>query len=209
MLFIFDMDNVLYRYDWRARMHGLTDMTGHDFHELRRRWWHDEGEWAAEAGNPPTGDEYLAAVNQALGSSIDLPRWLDNRRAAMEVWPDMVDLAQKTASLGTITVLTNNGALIGEHLPDIAPELTPVFGTHLYATAHYGARKPDPTVFSRVLDAYGVEARDTFFIDDMPDNIRGAQTLGISGMVFGPGQSASDAWKAITDFATGSSLSTG
>lgn len=201
MLFIFDMDNVLYEYNWRARMHGLTELTGWDFHELRRRWWHDEGEWQAEAGVPPTGEEYLHTVNQALESSIDRDTWLANRQQAMTVWPDMIDVAKKTSALGHITLLTNNGALIGEHLPDIAPELTPVFDTHLYATAHYGARKPDPTVFARVLERYEVSAEETFFIDDMPDNIRGAESLGISGLVFGPGQDASDAWSAITDFA--------
>lgn len=201
MLFIFDMDNVLYRYDWRARMHGLTDMTGHDFHELRRRWWHDSGEWAAEAGHPPTGDEYLTAVNTALDSAIDRARWLENRRAAMEVWPDMVAVAKKASDLGQVTVLTNNGALIGEHLAEISHELVPVFDTHLFATAHYGARKPDPAVFARVLDAYAVEASDAFFIDDMPDNIRGAETLGITGMWFGPQHTAEDAWTAITRFA--------
>jgi FMN phosphatase YigB (HAD superfamily) len=35
MLFIFDMDNVLYDYHWRKRMESLTDITGYDFHDLR------------------------------------------------------------------------------------------------------------------------------------------------------------------------------
>lgn len=202
MLFIFDMDNVLYEYNWRARMHGLTDLTGWDFHELRRRWWHDEGEWQAEAGNPPTGDEYLARVNDALESSIDVATWLANRRAAMTVWPEMVEVARKASTLGQVTVLTNNGALIGEQLPTISHELVPVFGEHLFATAHYGARKPDPTVFSRVLEQYGAHPDETFFIDDMPDNIRGAESLGITGMWFGPNHTVDDAWQAINTFAS-------
>lgn len=201
MLFIFDMDNVLYEYDWRARMHGLTDLTGWDFHELRRRWWHDEGEWQAEAGVPRTGAEYLAAVNDALDASVDVSTWLANRRAAMTVWPEMIELARKASTLGQITVLTNNGALIGENLADIAHELTPVFDTHLFATAHYGARKPDPSVFSRVLEAYGATPEETFFIDDMPENIRGAETLGITGMWFGPHHTAVDAWLQMERFA--------
>jgi FMN phosphatase YigB (HAD superfamily) len=201
MLFIFDMDNVLYRYDWRYRMHGLTDITGWDFQELRRRWWHDEGEWLAEAGIPKTGDEYLARVNDALESAIDQKTWLTNRQSAMTVWPDMVDVARKASTLGHVTVLTNNGALIGEHLAEVAPDLPPVFGTHLYATAHFGARKPDPVVFSRVMDAFGATPEETFFIDDMPENIRGAETLGITGQWFGPHHTADDAWSAMTAFA--------
>ena len=43
LLFVFDMDDVLYDYDWRVRMNGLQQLTGHDFTELRRRWWNDAG----------------------------------------------------------------------------------------------------------------------------------------------------------------------
>lgn len=206
MLFIFDMDNVLYHYNWRVRMDGLTSMTGHDFHELRRRWWHDDGEWAAEAGNPPTGDEYLEAVNSAFDSHLDRQAWLDNRRMAMEVWQEMVEVAKRASDLGTVTLLTNNGALIGEHLADVAPELVPVFDTHLYATAHYRARKPDPEVFSRVLEAYNEAAENTFFVDDLPDNIRGAESLGITGFWYGPNHSSDDVWGAMTRFVANRSV---
>ena len=69
LFFLFDMDDVLYDYDWRARMAGLTELTGLDLHELRRRWWHDDGEWAAEAGRFPDAASYHAAFVAALGTS--------------------------------------------------------------------------------------------------------------------------------------------
>jgi putative hydrolase of the HAD superfamily len=186
MLFIFDMDNVLYDYHWRTRMEALTEVTGHSFQELRSRWWHDDGEWQAEAGNPDTGDEYLRRVNEAFGSSISRQQWIDMRIAAMAYRPEVTEAVGYAAEFGQVTLLTNNGILIGEHLPEVAPELVAYFGEHLFATAHYGARKPDPLVFERVLERYGASGSETFFVDDTPDNLRGAQTLGITTQWFSP-----------------------
>lgn len=200
MLFLFDMDNVLYDYQWRIRMDRLTSVTGHDFHELRRRWWHDDGEWAAEAGNPPTGVEYLERVNRALDADISVPDWLSHRRAGMVARPPIIDVAREAATHGDVAVLTNNGALIGEHLGEIAPELVDIFGENLFATAHFGARKPDPTVFQRAIDHLGHSASQTLFVDDLPENVRGAQTLGITGHWFSPQQSAEELRRAIDAF---------
>ena len=200
MLFLFDMDNVLYHYDWRARMHGLTALTGHDFHELRRRWWHDEGEWKAEAGIPATGEEYLRAVNQALDSSLDRDTWLANRREAMTPLPDILALATTAKEFGDVAVLTNNGALIGEHLSEIAHELTPIFGDKVYATATFQARKPDGLVFRRVLEHLGHSAESTFFLDDMPENVRGAESVGITARWFSPHDPPHTIWSAMQAF---------
>ncbi|KRO39332.1 MAG: HAD-IA family hydrolase [Microbacteriaceae bacterium] len=186
MLFIFDMDNVLYDYHWRDRMTSLTNATGIDFHELRRLWWHDEGEWQAEAGNPATGDEYIARVNEALGSNIAREDWVEWRKQAMVFRPEVVTAVKFARKHGQVTLLTNNGMLIGEELPAVAPHLVPFFGEHMFATAHYGARKPDPLVFQRVLERYGAEGSDTFFVDDTPDNLRGASELGITTQWFSP-----------------------
>jgi glucose-1-phosphatase len=200
MLFIFDMDNVLYDYHWRKRMESLTELTGHDFHDLRSRWWHDDGEWKAEAGNPDTGDEYLRLVNEAFGSHISRQTWIDIRKAAMDFRPEVADAVSFASQHGQVTLLTNNGMLIGEHLQEVAPDLVPFFGEHMFATAHYRARKPDPTVFSRVLERYGFTSDDTFFVDDHPDNIRGAQEIGIVSKWFSPTDSGASVKEAITDF---------
>ncbi len=204
MLFLFDMDNVLYDYQWRRRMDGLSEVTGHDFQELRRRWWHDDGEWAAERGDPPTGEEYLQRANAAFERQVSREQWLFHRRSAMELRPDIVAVAQFAAQHGDIAVLTNNGALIGEHLADtIAPELADVFGENLFATAHFFERKPEPTVFQRTIDHLGIPASETFFVDDIPENVRGAEAIGITGHWFNPGQTAGELQQAMQGFIDG------
>ncbi|HEV7564593.1 MAG TPA: hydrolase, partial [Microbacteriaceae bacterium] len=76
MLFIFDMDNVLYEYNWRVRMAAMTEHTGLDLARLRELWWNDDGEWAAEAGRFATADDYLAALRRALGVHVDEDAWV-------------------------------------------------------------------------------------------------------------------------------------
>lgn len=185
LLFVFDMDDVLYDYDWRTRMSGLTALTGLDLAELRRRWWHDDGEWAAEAGRWPDGASYLAAWSDAVGTTIDAEPWLANRRSAMTPRPEALAAVARATELGRVTLLTNNGPLVGENLATVAPELVALFGDeHLRASSFYGARKPDPRVFEGVLQAYDEPADHVFFADDMPLNVEGARSVGITAHLY-------------------------
>jgi putative hydrolase of the HAD superfamily len=184
LLFIFDMDDVLYSYNWRVRMEGMTAMTGFELDELRRRWWHDEGEWAAEAGEYESADAYLAAFESAMGMAIDEDEWVRVRGSAMTVRPDSLAAVRRASELGEVTLLTNNGPLAHKHLAALAPELVELFGDHLFTSSHYGARKPDPRVFERVLAVYGVAAEDAFFVDDMRMNVEGARSVGITAHLF-------------------------
>lgn len=184
MLFIFDMDEVLYSYDWRVRMAGLTRLTGLTVAQLRERWWHNDGEWAAEAGRWTDGTAYLAAFNQALGVQLSETDWVSVRGAAMTPWPDSLAAVRRAAEFGQITLLTNNGALTSRHLRTLAPDLVPIFGEHLFTSSDYGARKPDPQVFRAVLARYGVDAGDAFFADDLAVNVAGAESVGITAHLF-------------------------
>lgn len=205
LLFIFDMDNVLYDYDWRVRMEGMTELTGHSLDELRRRWWHHDGEWAAEAGGFESTEHYLSSLSEALGMEIDEHEWVRIRAGAMTAWPESIDAVRRAAELGTVTLLTNNGILAGKHLATFAPALVELFGDHLFASAHYGARKPDPVVFERVLEAYDTVAADAFFADDLLENVEGARSIGITSYHFG---TAAGMRAAIEQFAASHTVST-
>jgi putative hydrolase of the HAD superfamily len=199
LLFVFDMDDVLYDYDWRIRMTGLTELTGHDFAELRRRWWHDSGEWAAEAGHWPDGAAYLKDWITAVGIDITPEAWLANRGSAMTPRPEALAAVKRASELGRVTLLTNNGPLVGENLATLAPELVPLFGVeHLKTSSHYGARKPDPKVFEGVLRAYDEPAEHVFFADDMAVNVEGARSVGITAHLY---RDPASLLAAVEDFA--------
>ena len=123
LLFIFDMDDVLYDYDWRLRMSAMTEITGLPLDELRRRWWHNDGEWAAEAGGFASAADYLSAFEKAIGMPVDETQFVEARAGAMTVWPESLAAVRRASELGTITLLTNNGPLVSKHLRAIAPQV--------------------------------------------------------------------------------------
>lgn len=200
LLFVFDMDDVLYDYDWPTRMAELTAVTGHDLQELRRRWWLSGIEWKAEAGEPADADEYLASVSTIIGATISRSDWVQFRAAATQPRPAALDAVRRAAELGQVALLTNNSILIHEHLHEVAPELVPLMGRqHMHATAAFGARKPDPLVFTRVLEHYSTPATHTFFADDLVENVAGAESVGITGHLY---TDAALMLNAINAFAT-------
>ncbi len=200
LLFVFDMDDVLYDYDWRQRMQALTAITGHDLHELRSRWWISGLEWKAEAGEPSDPDEYLAGVNAVIGASVPRDEWVRIRAEATHARPAALDAVRRAAELGRVALLTNNGILIHHHLHEVAPELVPIMGReHMHASAAFGARKPDPVVYERIVAHYGASATDTFFADDRTENIEGAESIGITGHLY---RDEAALLAAIEDFAT-------
>jgi len=184
LLFVFDMDDVLYDYDVPARMAALGELTGFSEAELRERWWHADGELAAEAGGFADADAYLAAFTEAIGVPVTEEQWVAIRGGAMTPWPDSIAAVARAAELGDVTLLTNNGPMTARHLRSMAPELVPVFGEHLLTSSDYRARKPNAEVFQAVLDRYDRDPADVFFADDLQVNVDGARAVGITAHRF-------------------------
>lgn len=179
-LFLFDMDDVLYDYNGRARLATIGERLGLAEPELRRRWWNLDGEGAAKAGAFEDGAAYLRAVNAALDADFGTDEWTSIRRSVMTPWPEVIAVLGRLGTLGRVSLLTNNGPLVQERITQIAPELVPLVEPgHLRTSCYYGARKPDPELFLRVLDAYGGEPRETFFTDDLAANVDAAASVGI------------------------------
>ena len=51
-------------------------------------------------------------------------------------------------------------------------------------SAFEGCVKPDRKIYEILLDRYGLKAKECLFIDDVKENIEGAQVLGINGYLF-------------------------
>lgn len=78
-----------------------------------------------------------------------------------------------------VAVLTNNSVLMARQLPQIVPALFPLFDGLAFASAEFGASKPEPRVYTACLERLGVRPDETLFIDDSEANIQGAVQAGL------------------------------
>lgn len=186
-LIIFDMDDVLYHYDFMARRENLAKASGVSVAHISQNWFDAGFENRAESGFHKDGNHYLEDFNQTLGTDLDRKTWIDCRKRAMKPIFTSLEIASSLKSNGhEIAILTNNGALVYEEMPNLSPEAYEIFGQNSYCSWNFGARKPSKKVFESALKHFGFAASDTYFIDDMLENANGAQSIGLNSIHFTP-----------------------
>lgn len=183
-LVVFDLDGVFYDFLPARRLDYLADLTGKDAASIRAAIWESDFEKNAEAGAYPTGEAYLEEFNHRLGFTLTRAQWVEARRRAMAPRAGMLALLTSLLPRIPLAVLTNNGALLRETLPLLAPELCALLGDRVHVTADFGARKPDPLVFTRLAARYRHQPASIFFVDDDPGHVAGARVAGFQAAVF-------------------------
>jgi HAD superfamily hydrolase (TIGR01509 family) len=182
-LVIFDMDGVLDRYDLAARLDRLAAATGKSAAAIHAAIWKSGFEDAADAGQFSAA-EYLAGFGERIGAPVSRADWIAARRAAMHPNRDVLALAERLKARAGIAVLTNNGFLVKDAFDELFPELPPLFGERLHVAAEFGAKKPDPEVYRRLVARHGIAPGQAMMIDDKPENVEGAAKAGLAGHRF-------------------------
>lgn len=177
-LVIFDMDDVLLRYDPDARRAAMGDMSGKTGAEVRRLIWTSGIESASDAGKLSI-DAYLNAISTALGIPFGRADWARTRGLSMHLNPDVVRLAAAIKPRTRLALLTNNGHIMKEHFDVLVPSLREIFGARMHVAAEFRTKKPDPTIYTRLLAIYGVSPPDGVMIDDRRSNVEGALAAGL------------------------------
>jgi HAD superfamily hydrolase (TIGR01509 family) len=182
-LVIFDMDQVLCRYDRPLRLQRLAALCGRTSEAIRAAIWDSGFEPAAEAG-AYDAEAYLTGFGERMGYRLTRPEWVESRRAAMTPWPDMLALVATVKRSVAVALLTNNGFLTKETIAELFPELPPLFEEQLLFSAEFKARKPDLEVYRGLLGRLGVAPQAALMIDDDAQNIAGAEAAGLNGHIF-------------------------
>ncbi len=178
-LYLFDFDKTLYAYDFLKRLPALSRMSGVSQYDLASRWWAAGYEARAEAGEFGDSASYLDEFAAVTGARLTLTQWQDARLEAMSVIPGSVAALRRAATLGTVSLFSNNPSIFAESLPRIAPDVTEILAGNVAVSSMLGVRKPSAESFRRVLDRYGARPADTFFADDNAGNVAGAAAHGI------------------------------
>ncbi len=182
-LALFDMHDVLCRYDRKKRLEDLSRLSGKPAEEIYAAIWDSGFEGEADAGRLDTAS-YLAGFGARLGYPITLQEWLTNRKLATIPMPEVLTILAEVKTRNKVAVLTNNHILVREHLNMLFPELFALCGEQSYVSAQFGAAKPEPEVYLRCVAAAGGMPAETLFIDDSRKNVDGALAAGLAGHVF-------------------------
>lgn len=180
---IFDMDDVLCRYDLGRRLRALSRITGQMPRDIRAAIWDSGFEDAADTGGYKDPDDYLAEFGKRIGYPMTKEEWIEARREAMQPWPDMLALAAKIGTQARIAVYSNNGPMTKAGIAALFPDLCSVFGEQ-YFSFEFGTKKPDPASFGKLMERMGTKPETCWFIDDKRSNVTGARMAGLAGHHF-------------------------
>jgi glucose-1-phosphatase len=175
-LIIFDMDEVLCRYDRPLRLRRLAAISARTPEEIFAAIWQSGFEANSEAGAIDAA-VYLRGFGERMGYPLTRSQWVEARRMSMTPFPDMLSLAGRIKQSVSVAVLTNNGFLTKETIALLFPELPPLFEPKLLFTAEFAARKPDPQVYHRMLARLGVAPDAALMVDDDADNVAGGSRV--------------------------------
>jgi putative hydrolase of the HAD superfamily len=182
-LVLFDMHDVLCRYDRARRLEDLARFSGKSAEAVYAAIWGSGFESEADAGKMDDA-AYLTGFGERLGVPITLDEWLENRKLATVPMPDVLSIVAAVKARAKVAVLTNNHTLVREHLDVLFPELFELCGEDCYVSAQFGAAKPDPEVYLRCVAAVGARPEETLFVDDSKANVDGAVAAGLAGHLF-------------------------
>jgi glucose-1-phosphatase len=181
---IFDMDDVLCRYDLGKRLRALSQLSGKTPRDIRAAIWDSGFEDDSDAGRYPAGEDYIAGFAERLGFPITREQWIAARRESIVPWPEALALVERIAKRSRVAIFTNNGPLMKGALAEIFPEAARLFGTEVYCSCEFGCKKPDPESYRRLLAHIRIEAPGAWFTDDKKSNVEGAALAGLQAHLF-------------------------
>lgn len=194
-LVLFDLDGVLTRYDRAARLASLASRSGTSTEQVKVALFDSGLEDESDLGRWRPR-EYAEELSRRLGAKLTLDDCIAARAASMTPDQATLDLVRRIAPRARVAILTNNGLFLRAHLPAMCPALFPLFSGRVHCSAEFGVAKPDPTVYRRCLAVLDVPPEQALFVDDNPDNVRGAVSAGLDGVAYAGGDALEQAFIA-------------
>ncbi len=180
---IFDLGQVLLAYDEHLVFRAIEGLGP------RRSPYEVFGDplaWAlqdlAEAGGiTPAG--MVVQLNRVFGLEIPEAAWASAWAAGCTgPVPGMLELLARLEPRTTVGVLSNT---VPWHWASGLAQIPPLRRwEHCFLSYELGCRKPGERIYRLTLEGLGLPAEQVVFIDDRPENIRGARAVGMHGVLF-------------------------
>ncbi len=180
---LFDMDGVLYAYDFENRLNLLESALDVPKEKIRAEVFESGFENSADDGGMDA-DAYIGGISERLGVAVRPGQWIAARKWSMAPEPEMIDLVRTLKQSTDVALLTNNNVLTAEHIEELAPELPDLFGDQLFFSATIGGGKDHAETFTRLCDRLRWSPATTLFVDDNTGYVAMAEKAGLRTHLF-------------------------
>jgi epoxide hydrolase-like predicted phosphatase len=179
---IFDLGGVLVRTEDRTSRSKLAKRLGLTYDELSALVFDSQSALKATKGEI-TAEEHWDEVCKALGLSKE-----EYPQVPLEFW------GGDTLDHGLINYLRNlrpqyKTALLSNAWDDLRQMIEEVWKfddafDQILISAEVGLVKPDRFIYEKVLSELDVKPAEAVFVDDFPENVAGAKTVGLEAIRF-------------------------
>jgi putative hydrolase of the HAD superfamily len=180
---IFDLGGVIIFYDHMIAARQMSKIIERDAKEIFKILNSNRGRFtcAYELGKPRR--VYWDIAKKRLRVKKIPEKKFDELWTTM-FWPNkkMISQIKKLRKNYRIALISNIGSLHLKYL-EKKYSLNKLFPVRVYSYK-VGVRKPKPKIFKTVLKRLKVKPKEAVFIDDRPENARGAEKLGMHGIYF-------------------------
>lgn len=178
---IFDIGNVLIKFDWKSYVYSMFDAATA---ERVYNAVHAHGYWAEL-------DMGIRSESDILQSMVDADPELESEiRSAFA--QDAGALGRKDYAIPWISELKSQGLRVlflsnySQHVMkagwDVLDFLPYTDGGIFSCTVNL--MKPDPAIYQLLVDRYSLVPSECLFVDDLVQNVNGAESIGMNGYVF-------------------------
>ena len=182
-----DLGKVLVDFNYEVALSKIGQINGLSPEEIGRRINGHPDIPRYESGYMST-DEFFQGLSLTLDLDIPLSQFT-------EIWgsififngaapSDLVSgqLFYQLKERYWLVALSNTNEMHFEHLSKVHP-LIPEFDDYVLSY-QVGALKPSPRIYEAALDKAQNSPTEVLFVDDLTENVRAAQEMGIEGIVF-------------------------
>lgn len=179
---IFDIGNVLLTFDYTVAEREILIHTGQDAppsqEELNPlRIDHETGRISRQ--------DFIKAVRDAFAHDGPEDHFMNIWSRIFEVNEPMVEWAQSRHPTTPLYLLSNIGCIHHDHIFEEYGFFRSLFRDGVYSYKA-GVMKPDPRIFEIARSQFDVDAGRTLYIDDLVENVRGAEDSGFIACHYNP-----------------------
>ena len=185
---IFDYGNVLCEPQPEADVQAMADAVSMSLATFKSAYWR----WrvAYDRADMEPADYWNRVVGRGFGDD-ELKRLCDlDNRSWLHPRNVMLGPAARAKEIGLRTALLSNlPVTLRDALENGLATWLPRFDVHTYSCS-IGITKPDAAIYERCVAELGVQPDQVAFLDDRPENVKGANQLGIHAVQYDSAEQA-------------------